>query len=132
MSLVGLVRRFPLVCYFALAYALSGVALLVIGMPKLSGPAGRPTASFTMFPMMVVGVGVIGIALTAATEGASGIRELRSRLTLPVKPRWWLALALPPIAIAGVLVGLQTVASGEIRAGIPGLRVRRRGVCRFL
>ena len=30
---------------------------------------GRPTASFAMFPMMVVGVGVVGIALTDATDG---------------------------------------------------------------
>lgn len=117
MSPVGLVRRFPLVCYFALAYALSGVALLVIGLPKLSRPASRPTASFAMFPMMVVGVGAIGIALTAATEGASGIRELRSRLTRPVKVRWWFVLALPPIAIVGVLVGLQAVASENFAPG---------------
>jgi hypothetical protein len=45
-------------------------------LPKLSGPATRPTASFAMFLMMVVGVGVVGIALTVATDGACGIREL--------------------------------------------------------
>ena len=117
MSPVGLARRFPLVCYFALAYALSGIALLVIGLPKLNASGGRSTTSLVMFPMMVVGVGVVGVALTRATEGRPGIRELRSRLTRPVERSWLLVLALPPIAILAVLGGLEAGASAKFAPG---------------
>ena len=117
MPPIGLVRRFPLVCYFALAYALSGIALLVIGLPKLSPSAGRSTTSLAMFPMMVVGVGVLGVALTRATEGPRGIRELRLRLTRRVARRWLLVLALPPIAILAVLGGLEAGASAKFAPG---------------
>ena len=117
MPWVGFARRRPLFCYFALVFALSGVGLAVVGLPSLDAGARRPGASLAIFPMMVVGVGVIGIALTAATEGVSGLRQLRSRLTRRVKRRWLLVLALPPIAIIGVLLGLQAVASRNFAPG---------------
>ena len=117
MSLVAVVRSFPLRCYFALVFVLSGVALAVVGWPSLHDTTHKPAASLAAFPIMVVGVGVIGIVLTAATDGASGIRELRSGLTRPVKRRWWLVLALPPIAILAVLVGLQGVVSASYAPG---------------
>lgn len=115
--MIGLIRRRPVLCYFALAFALSGLAFVVIGLPSLEAGARRSQMSLVMFPVMVVGVGLIGIALTAATEGSTGIRHLRSRLAAPVTRRWWLVLALPPIAIVGVLLGLQAVASGTFAPG---------------
>jgi membrane protease YdiL (CAAX protease family) len=117
MSPVGLVRRFPLLCCFSLAFMLSGVALAVVGLPSLRGTTHKPIGSLVMFPIMVVGVGVIGIALTAATDGRSGLRILRSRLTRPVARRWWLVLGLPPIAILAVLVGLQAAVSPSYAPG---------------
>jgi hypothetical protein len=71
---------------------LSGVALTVVGLPSLDGATRLPTASLAMFPTLVVGLVLIGVASTAANEGASGIRELRSRFARPVKRRWWLVL----------------------------------------
>lgn len=47
MVLIGFARRRLLARYFALAYLLSGVALVVIGLPKLHGAASRPM----MFPV---------------------------------------------------------------------------------
>ena len=120
LSLVGLVRRFPLRSYFVLAFMLSGVALAVVGLPSLRHTTHKAGSSLVMFPIMVVGVGVIGIVLTAATEGSTGIRELRSRLRRPVKRRWWLVLALPPIAILAVLMGLQ---AGVAESYAPGFLV---------
>jgi membrane protease YdiL (CAAX protease family) len=96
---------------------LSGVALALVGLPSLHDTSHKPTASLAAFPIMVVGVGMIGIVLTAATDGASGIRDLRSRLTRPVKQRWWLVAVLPPIAILTVLVGLQTLVSTNYAPG---------------
>lgn len=110
-------RRPPLLCYDSLAFMLSGAALVVVGLPSLHDAAHKPVASLVAFPIMVVGVGIIGIALTALTHGSSGIRELRSRLTRPVKGRWFVVLALRPIAILAVLVGLQTAVSATYAPG---------------
>jgi hypothetical protein len=50
VALVSFVRRFPLACYLGLAYAISALALVVIGPPRLSGSASFPVASLVMFP----------------------------------------------------------------------------------
>jgi uncharacterized protein len=111
VSVLALIRRFPLASYFALAYALSGVALLVVGLPKLGDATGRSMTSLVMFPVMVIGVGVIGVALTWATDGVDGIRQLRARITRRVERRWLLVLALPPVAILAVLGALDATVS---------------------
>lgn len=118
MSVSSFVRRWPLICYVGLAFALSAIALIVVGLPSLGAGGRRPGASLAMFPLMVIGVGVIGILLTAATDGQQGIRELRSRLARPVKRGWWLVMALPPIAILGVLLALKTFASQRYAPGL--------------
>jgi membrane protease YdiL (CAAX protease family) len=111
------VRRLPLLCYFGLAFTLSSLALVVVGLPSPHHTTHKPAGSLVAFPIMVIGVGMIGIALTASTEGWSGIRELRSRLTRPVKRRWWLLLTLPPIAILGSLGALQAGVSANYAPG---------------
>jgi hypothetical protein len=83
MSPGGVVRRFPLASYFALAFMLSGVALVVVGLPSLHDATHKPGGSLVAFPIMVLGAGVIGIVLTAVTGGANGIGQLRSRFTRP-------------------------------------------------
>jgi membrane protease YdiL (CAAX protease family) len=117
MALVGVVRRFPLRCYFVLAFMLSGVALVLVGLPTLHDTTRKPGASLVAFPIMVVGVGLIGIVLMAATDGLTGLRALHARLTQPVKRRWWLMLTLPPLAILAVLWGLQTGVSASYAPG---------------
>src|SRR5579884_4312583 len=79
VSPAALVRRFPLVSYFVLAYAVSAVALAVLGPPSLAPGGRRNLASLVMFPVMVVAVGLIGVALTGVVEGRRGLRELGSR-----------------------------------------------------
>jgi uncharacterized protein len=111
MRVLSLVRRRPLACYFALAYLVSGVALAVIGLPKLHGATGHPVAALVMFPVMVIGVGLTGLGLTAAARGRQGLRELRARFARPV-PWQWLAVALiPPAAVLAVLGGLSLTVS---------------------
>ncbi len=111
MTAVGLLRRFPLLSYFALAYGLSALALAVVGPPRLDGTGGRPAASLAMFPVMVIGVGLVGIGLTAAVRGRSGLRELRARLTRWRIGRWYLVLLIPPLGILAVLEGFRTFVS---------------------
>jgi uncharacterized protein len=116
MGLLGLVRRFPLACYFALVYAVSALALVVIGPPRLSGSAAFPVASLVMFPVMVVCVALVGVALTAATGGRAGLRDLRSRLTR-LRARWLLVVLIPPVAILAVLELFRAVAGPSFTPG---------------
>jgi len=111
MFILSRVRRFSLLAYFTLAYAFSGFALAVLGLPHLSGTGPRNLASLALFPVMVVGVGIAGIALTAVTSGRAGLADLRRRLT-----RWrlgWYAviLLLPPFGIVLVLTVFRAVVS---------------------
>jgi membrane protease YdiL (CAAX protease family) len=106
-SLRAFARRRPLLCYFALAYLISGAALAVIGLPKLHGATGRPVLSLLMFPVMVIGVGLVGVALTAACDGRDGLRDLRSRFRRRVPLSWLAVLFIPPAAILAVLGGLS-------------------------
>ena len=107
VALRALVRRRPLTCYFVLAYLLSGIALAVIGLPKLHGASGRPVMSLVMFPAMVIGVGAIGVSLTAISGGRDAVREMRSRFRQRVPVRWLAVLLIPPIAILAVLGALS-------------------------
>lgn len=89
--------------YLALTYLLSGVALFLIGLPKLRGAAGRPAGALVMFPVMVLGIGVLGLTLTAITAGKAGLGDLRSQFRWPARRRWLLVLLIPPIVIITVL-----------------------------
>lgn len=111
MDLRSLVRRYPLVVYFGLAYALSAVALIVIGFPDLSGRTPVPSSSFVMFPLLVIGVGTSGVALTALAAGTRGVRELAQRITRWRLGRWAFALLIPPLGITGVLFAFKTLGS---------------------
>lgn len=111
MDIKGLVRRHPLVVYFGLAYSFSVLGLIVIGFPDLSGKTPVPSSSFVMFPVLVVGVGATGFALTALTEGKAGIRELGRRITRWRLGPWAFALLIPPIGITGVLFIFKTLVS---------------------
>lgn len=111
-SLAGRVRRAPLRWYFAGAFGLSALALTVIGPPKFHA-GSRPAGALAMFPLMVVGVGALGVALTAATAGRVGLHSLRSRLRFPATRAWLLVLVIPPAAIIGTLEALRVLASSN-------------------
>jgi membrane protease YdiL (CAAX protease family) len=102
-----LLRHAPLLAYFVLAYAASAVALLVIGLPRLDGGGGLQVTSLFMFPVMVVAAGLAGVLMTAVTDGRSGLRALRERMTRWRLGWWWLILLLPPLAILLVLTALR-------------------------
>jgi hypothetical protein len=84
------VRRRPLTCYFGLVYLLSGLALLVIGLPKLHSTKSRSMRPLVMFPVIVIGIGLTRIALTAATGGRKRLQEPRAQHAPtgdPARPR---------------------------------------------
>jgi membrane protease YdiL (CAAX protease family) len=103
------------VSFFVLAYALSGIALAVIGLPQLDNDSGHtaPTSALVMFPVIVVGVGLLGVALTAITGGKPAVGQLWSRWRRPVHHGWFLVLLLPPLAIVAVLGLLRELVSPQ-------------------
>ncbi len=89
MTARDVVRRRPLAVFLAGAYLVSAVALAVIGLPQPRGATNEhPVTALIMFPVMVVGVGLLGAGLTAVTAGRSGLQELRSPVEQPVARRW--------------------------------------------
>lgn len=115
---MALIKRHQLLVYFVLAYALSALALMVVGLPQLQRESRPPLASLLMFPVMVVGVGLIGLGLTAVVGGRPALRDLRSRLgRWRVPLRWYALLLLPPIAILAVLGLLHMLVSPAFTPG---------------
>ena len=113
----GAVRRRPVLCFFAIAYALAGLGSAVVGLPHLSGEShqGGPTSALAVFPVMVVGVGLAGVGLTAAIGGRPALRELWARWRRPLRLRWYLVVLVPPISILVVLGLLQVFVSPTFR-----------------
>lgn len=111
MDVKDAIRRYPLVVYFSLAYSLSALALIVIGLPDLSGRSPVPTSSFVMFPVLVVGVGASGFALTALAGGRAGIRELGRKVARWRLGFWALTLLVPPLSITCVLLAFRLLVS---------------------
>lgn len=96
--------------YFALTFSISWAGALALVAPRLL--AGEPIPKFTglmMFPIMLLGPALSGIALTAKSGGVAGVRAMFRRMLAPFRPRWLLALLIPPTAIATVL-GVFTMA----------------------
>src|SRR5215207_6427256 len=109
-SIKAFIKRYPLLSYFALTFAISwGAILLAVGL----GPGGFSATpqQFQMavpyaVPAMVLGPSVAGILLTGLLDGRAGLREFRSRLLkLRVAARWYaLALLTAPLVFAAVFV----------------------------
>jgi membrane protease YdiL (CAAX protease family) len=110
-TVLGPLRRAPLLSFFVLAYAASAVALAVIGWPSFDGTGGQPVASLVMFPVIVIAVGLAGLGMTAVTEGRQGLQRLRARMTHWRLGRWWLVLLIPPLGMLLVLTVMQMFVS---------------------
>jgi membrane protease YdiL (CAAX protease family) len=120
MTLRAFIHRHPLTLYFGLAFLLSYGGFVVVDGPKLlRGDGLRSIEALILFPVLVVGVGLLGILLTAIVDGRNGLRDLFSRMR-----RWrvgvgWYAAALliPPTLILVVLRALSALVSPAFAPG---------------
>jgi membrane protease YdiL (CAAX protease family) len=117
-SAVASIRRHPVLAYFALTFALTLVAWLVIaGGAPLSSPEARSDPRFLL--AILVGPltpAFVGLLLTGVVAGRAGYRELRGRLLLwRVEPRWYAValLAAPFVAISSAVLLALTLDSPE-------------------
>jgi membrane protease YdiL (CAAX protease family) len=120
MNVRASLQRHPVATYFSLAFLISSGGFVVVDGPRLvRGEAIRSIDALLLFPALVVGVGLLGIILTAVVDGRNGLRDLFARLR-----RWrvgvgWYAAALliPPALILAVLFGLSVLVSPKFAPG---------------
>jgi hypothetical protein len=123
MSTVGAsIERHSLLIYFALAFAISwGAVLVVIGGPGRM--PGTTDQAETLLPFVVLamlpGPAVAGILLTGLIHGKAGLRDVLSRmLRWRVGARWYaVALVGAPALVTGVLLALSLTSP----AFLPGI-----------
>lgn len=111
-TIKAFIERHPLPTYFALAFAISwGAVLLVIG--GSGGIPGTTEQTGRLLPLvvlaMLVGPSVAGILLTGLVYGRAGLRDLLSRLLgWRVGARWYAAALLTaPLLVTAVLLALS-------------------------
>jgi hypothetical protein len=75
------IQRRPVATYFGLAFLISyGSFFVVVGPKLIRGETMQSSDAFLLFPVIVIGVCLVGIALTGIVDGRSGLRDLFSRV----------------------------------------------------
>lgn len=105
----AIIRRFPVVTYFALTFTISWTGALAVAAPHLIRFHPLPNITgIVMFPVMLLGPSFAGIVLTRIVDGNSGLRDLFSRILLARVPvSWYTTLLIPPVLVLTVLLFLE-------------------------
>ena len=107
---MSLARRHPLIAFFVLAYALAWIieSPLVFLRDSITDAQGQ-----ILYILSANVVSVVAIVLTAIVLGRGALRKLLGRLLIwRVNPFWYLVVVLGPVALAGGVVGLNTLMGG--------------------
>lgn len=88
LSNVNLLKRYPLMFFFIFAYGIAWIPMLY----------GKATGNYSFVGVSFFAPAISAVILTAANEGAAGIRTLVSKLFLwRVNFKWYLIAMLAPI-----------------------------------
>jgi membrane protease YdiL (CAAX protease family) len=104
-TFTSLVRRSPLMSFFAFAYALTwGVGALL---------RGEPTGLLSTNGMFIGAPALAALLVIAATSGRAGFRDLRSRLLRwRVSPRWYAVVLGVPLLIVPIALAVNITVLG--------------------
>ncbi len=121
MNVRAFIQRYPVGVYFTLAFLISYGGFVVVDGPRLvRGEALRSIDALLLFPALVVGVGLLGIILTAVIDGRNGLRDLFARMRRADRFNvgWYApALLIPPVVILTVLFCLSVLVSPSFAPG---------------
>ena len=108
-----MIRRYPVVAYFALTFLISWTGALAVAAPHLMRHQPLPQMTgILMFPVMLLGPSLAGVGLTWIVDGKSGLRVLFSQMfRARVPPGWYIVLLIPPVLVLTVLLFLQRLVS---------------------
>jgi uncharacterized protein len=112
MSLQEILRRHPVLGYFAITFGISWtLAFLVVSRYLLEGRTIPYLDGVLMFPLMIFGPCVSGVAMTGIVDGRAGIAVLASRMRKWRVGRWGLAILIPPVLTSVLLLALSSLVS---------------------
>ena len=110
-TIKAFIKSHPLLSYFALVFAISwGAVLIVVGPSGFLGTKEIPQGLEPfLYVAMVLGPSVAGILFTGLLHGRAGLREFGSRLLRwRVGARWYaVALLTAPLLMMSVLLALS-------------------------
>lgn len=115
-------RRYPLLSYFVLAYAITwGGILIFLASTGFDFASIGLREGLIIFGLMILGPSLSGLLLTAALDGRLGLGELwRRMIRWRVGGRWYaVALLTNPLLLAAILWALSELVSP---AYVPGFQ----------
>lgn len=109
----NILRRHPVLAYFALTFVFSWMGALAVAAPHLVRQQPLPKiGGILMFPVMLLGPSCTGVLLIRIVDGKSGLRALFSELfRVSVVPGWYATLLLPLTLVPAVLLFLEKFVS---------------------
>lgn len=110
--LLGFIARHRVTVYFVCTFAISWGGALVVAAPEwMHGHSLPKMTGLMMFPVMLLGPSVTGVALTRILGGEEALKKLFGEMRRARVGRWYAGLLIPPGVILLVLIALAACVS---------------------